>query len=347
MDIYTAWISGTVTELVVRRNLTVLKTLLMFTEPLSYTAGNIPAGYTQQTFYVYAVTALHNRLLADGVRHLVSLLGPNDGGLSSSTDQAALNFTVAQLGGVLDIWSSHDYDLQGYAAWHAMYAGATAVTGPTGKPFWVDEGGAGPEGVRNSSAYGTYVGAWQAALTNAGCSNSFLWLLQDQQYVWPLENVTNGDSFVNGLHRWGLQFWMPLSTAVRPAFYAHSVMSAFLRAPQGAPYATSCSVEGVTPGAVVAAAIAGGSPSGGRPDYRALLLVNEGATPVSVTVAATGPAPGGTTAYSRFLYDPAAVPTDGQPLPPSGSHPADGSPIADTLPPGAVVVWATPWEAPA
>lgn len=215
-----------------------------------------------------------------------------------------------------------------------------------GKPFWIDEGGAGGEDVRNASDYGTKLGLWQAAAMNAGASNTFLWLWQDQYYVWPLENATNSDSFQNGLHRWGLQYWLPdVADAARPAYYAVSTMSSFLRAPQGANYARSCTISGNTPGGIVASAVSG-SASLGRPEYIALLLVNEGETAAAVTVSVMPAAATGK--LCRYLYDPAAVPTDMQPLACSGSMAGlslSGGVVTDTLPARAVAVWASAWGA--
>lgn len=82
---------------------------------------------------------------------------------------------------------SAGYDYPDYASWHANTAANVAITAGTGKQFWLDEGGAGPESFRNSSAYGTYVGMFHAAVINGGVSTTLPWLFQDQYYTWPLE----------------------------------------------------------------------------------------------------------------------------------------------------------------
>jgi hypothetical protein len=346
--IYTNWISETVRELVLHRGFSNVDTLLLFTEPLTYDSGNVPPNMTQQSFYVSVARALHAQMLQDGTRHLVRFHAPNDGGIDSDPDMQALQYCVSELADVVDIWTSHTYELPDYASWYAVFARMTNVTAPTGSPTWVDEGGAGPEATRNGTDYGTYIALWQAALMNAGASNSFLWLWQDQYYVWPLNNMTNGDSFDNGLHRWGLQFWGPLSTGVRPAYYSMNIMTRFLRPPPGRSTANTVTVTGLQPGSgVIAAAI-------GTDTYRAVLLVNEANTTASVKLSLTGylAADAGANAasasipMSRYLYDPANVPSDTLPIPSSGSYPGDGSPIEDTLPPRGVVVWVTDgvWE---
>lgn len=133
LAIYTAWISQSVAELVQRRGLTNVGTLLLFTEPFTYDSGNMPPGYTQQTYYTYAVHALHRRMVADGTRQLVKFLGPNDGGLSWPSIVQALNFSVSTMNDVIDIWSSHDYDMGTYARWLQMFENATIITNTTGE----------------------------------------------------------------------------------------------------------------------------------------------------------------------------------------------------------------------
>ena len=335
LQVYYEWISETAKELVVTRGLTNAATLLVFTEPLDYASGLLPAGYTQDSFYALVVRGLHAYMTAAGTRSLVRFQGPNGVNLNG------LSFAVSNLNDVLDVFSCHDYSLGGYSHWLAKFTAGAAMTQGTGKPLWVDEGGLNGEALRNASDYGTYLSLWQAAAINAGVSNTFVWLWQDQYYVWPLENSTNGDSFQNGLHRWGLQFWLPDSVAVRPAFYAHSILTRFLRAPQGAAHAASVPVAGVSPGGAVGAAITG-TQAAGRPEYRAVLVINEGqaAADVTVDLSSSGSAP-----FYRYLYDPAHTPTDALPVQPSGTAQGPVHRITDTLPARAFVVWATAWEA--
>jgi hypothetical protein len=103
LAVYTKWISATARELVVNRGFKNAATLLLFTEPLSYDSGIVPPGYTQvcrvcvngiqctalhgasacmrdlcqESYYVYVIRALHERMVADGTRDLVAFMGPN------------------------------------------------------------------------------------------------------------------------------------------------------------------------------------------------------------------------------------------------------------------------------
>lgn len=95
---------------------------------------------------------------------------------------------------------------------------------------------------------------------------------------------------------------------------------------------------------MIAAAVSG-SVDLGRPDYRAVLLVNEGTASAVVQVSLQGtPTPA---SWTCFAFDPAFPPTDNQPIGPSGSLPSGVNVIVDTLPPRGVVVWTTPWDEPA
>jgi hypothetical protein len=175
-----------------------------------------------------------------------------------------------------------------------------------------------------------FIHIWETRMTAA------LILAADQYYVWPLENSTNGDSFYNGLHRWGQQPWLPYNTTVRPSYYVLATLSRHFGPRAAFGRAASVRTTG-SAGGVAIAALAGNADD---PTFRAILLVNEGTAPVNVTVslAAFGDSANG--ALTRFAYDPAQVPSDNAPLPPSGSYTGSGAPLQDTLPAGAVVVWA-------
>ena len=130
---------------------------------------------------------------------------------------------------------------------------------------------------------------------------------------------------------------------MRPAFYAHSILTRFLRAPQGVTHAASVPVVGTAPGRIVAAAITG-TPALGRADFRAVLIINEGTAAANVTLSMRE---SGGSSFLRFFFDPANVPDDNQPVGPSGTLPGPVDRLSESLPPRAFALWATPWEAPA
>ena len=336
VSIYTSWISNLIHELVVQRNFDNVNSLLLFTEPNGQGQGN--------TSYNSIVRDLHNRMIADGTRKYVSFQGPNYGGINNPDVLDKLKVNVQELSDVLDIFSSHTYNLPDYTSWYDLYSSTTALTT---KPYYVDEGGFAQESVRNQSDYGTYLAVWQAALMNAGAASSFVWIWSDQYYVYPLQNQTNADSFYNGLQRWGLSFWPAYSTDVRPGFYSQSILTRFLRPPQGAETVSTTRVNGGLAGGVWAAAVIGLTTT--RPDYHAILLVNEGQTQVNVTVDIVGgnTSPDSLPSLQRYAYDPANPPDDmGSMVLASGSVPVGTSVLVDSIPPRGVVVWASPWEEP-
>jgi pullulanase/glycogen debranching enzyme len=65
---------------------------------------------------------------------------------------------VAQLGDVIDIWSSHDYSKPDYASWLQTFEAYTAITSKSDaagrRPFWADEGGLNGEALRMRDEHG-------------------------------------------------------------------------------------------------------------------------------------------------------------------------------------------------
>ena len=156
--------------------------------------------------------------------------------------------------------------------------------------------------------------------------------------VWPLQNTTNGDSFYNGLHRWGQQPWLPYNTSVRPSYYVLSALTRYfgprVALGQVSTVETSSYVNGVA-----IAALAGNSDD---LSFRAILLVNENIAAVNVSIALTNFVCNcGNQALSRYAFDPASVPTDNDIISSSGSYDGSGAPLLDIIPGGGVIVWAS------
>ena len=173
------------------------------------------------------MTAIHERLLEDGRRHLVQLVGPNNTGWGRHVSEA-----VRDLDGALDIYSGHDYNLDDYAQWFRLCSSLQQRVASTGKPVWLDEFGFQNPRYRQMTDYGNYIAQAAAASLNAGNQASFIWLLFDQQYVAPLDTLTNNDSFARGVHRWGTCGW-PHDTVAGadrpyPHWYAFALLSRLL-----------------------------------------------------------------------------------------------------------------------
>lgn len=340
LPIYAKWVSASVHELVVVRGLSNVKILVAWTEPLDYDSGTYPTGYTRESYYAATIAELHTQLVADNVRHLIRIQGPN----SAPTPGNLAFARELHAAGHLDLASGHTYNQPNYASWLATYTLAVDQVRNVSFPFIVDEGGKSDEAFRNTTAYGTYLAAMNAAAINAGASATTMWLLRDQYYVWPLENASGHDGFYNGLHRWGVQPWLPYATTVRPAWYVVDMLMRLMGPLEGR-HGVTAVVSSPQTGQVAVAAVGDSDETYGC--QRAMMLVNEGATATAVDIhlldAVSGTCAAGTTLY-RYVYDPAAVPANSLPLPagrslqlPTGSN----CTLSDSLPAGSVVVWST------
>ncbi|MBL7965831.1 MAG: hypothetical protein JNK09_02465 [Prolixibacteraceae bacterium] len=236
---FALWIKESLHQLIQVKGYTNIKYLILFTEPLNYPAGIIPAGYTEPEYYDKVCTQIHEKLVESGLRSSLKLVGPNSG----STDTAAwVGWSVRNLDKVIDIYSWHAYNggkwnsnppLE-YDGWKNVVDVGRNKMKQTGKPFWIDEYGANrpDESLRFRADYGNYLAQCVAAFTNGGAQTSLIWLMFDQQYVAPGETTTNKDSFHNGVHRWGVVKWPHDDVAEPenpyPSWYAFSMMSKYL-----------------------------------------------------------------------------------------------------------------------
>jgi hypothetical protein len=219
----------------------------------------------------------------------VRIVGPNQTGDGPNLGDAASN-----LNAVVDIYSSHNYNLGDYGGWKQSVEGMIKKIAATGKPFWYDEYGRQDYNFRQGGEYGNYIAQATAAFINGGAQTSLIWLLFDQQYVDC--KVTNDDSFFDGVHRWGFCKWprdkVDNPTFPRPSWYAFSLMSRYLGGRNGTKvYQTTNSAQ------VVISAVQ--QPTG---DW-SFMLVNCGKT-VPVRLALSKPL--NKTLY-RYLYNPLRI----------------------------------------
>ncbi|MBU4151751.1 MAG: discoidin domain-containing protein [Proteobacteria bacterium] len=221
-DSYCQWVSESIHQIVQVRGFTNVKYIFMFTEP-SDGYGDTPHAKKVWDYYKDVLLAANRRLVDDGRRHLVKIIGPN-------TSQAPLwlDETTRELNDVVDIYASHTYNLTTYQAWYEVALQVKSAVAKTGKPFWIDEYGVQDIGLRQSGRYGTLLAEANAAFINAGAQTSMIWLLSDQYYPAPIKYITNGDSFLDGKHSWGLFPWLAESSATRPAWDAFVLMSRLL-----------------------------------------------------------------------------------------------------------------------
>jgi hypothetical protein len=314
--------------LVVVRGFTNVKYGVMYLEPHLKRERTYPypPGENEWSWYVKTVKAIDAGLKRRGLRDRIKLVGPNN-------SKGAVYFAeaVRDLAGTLDAFSGHDYNLPDYRQWHAFFSRMQRLASPTGKPFWIDEGGLQREAYRETGEYGTYVGEMCAAAMNAGSQVFMIWRLFDEHYN-QFASRTH-DSLYNGVHRWGACYWprdsVPEPTNCRPWYYAFSLITRLFNGGPGTRVFTT---------------------SGGRdvhisaaqwPDgQRSILVVNASPASRDIVVSTGGriEAP-----LHRYLYDPACItPTPAARLiRHSRTFPEGVERIEDQLPPRAVAVYST------
>lgn len=322
---YSRWVSDSVHEIVEVREFRNVKYLLLFTEPTVYKSGLVPAGETQWSYYVKMAHAIDQRLRADGRRGLVKLVGPN------AAEAFHLKDATVQLNDVIDIYSSHEYDQAGYTEWLAFCRRMADIVAPTGKPLWLDEMGKNGEAYRRTGAYGAYLAQIVAASMNAGLQTSLQWLLFDQQYVAPSENVTNKDSFHHGVHRWGVCGWphddIDGATSCFPPWEAVRLMSRYLGGRKGTK-TLECESSATLK---VAATVQGEGEI-------SILVVNTSDSPQDFSVEVLNDRM--KRPLYRHLYDPGNLPASGQ-APTPGVPVKISENLRDTIPAGGVAVYGT------
>lgn len=102
---YADWVSETVHQIVELRGFTNVKIFLLFTEP-QRADGILPENKTSYEAWHDAASAAHNALVRDGRRHLVKLMGPNEG---HTTTSDMVKWVSENTENFLDIYSSHAY----------------------------------------------------------------------------------------------------------------------------------------------------------------------------------------------------------------------------------------------
>ena len=288
LDQWADWMSESLYQIITVRGYTNVKYVMLFTEP-GTASGVLPTGYTQLMCLEEAVIALHDQLVTDGRRNLVKFVGPNYAAWQDVT-------TVKNdLDDYIDIYSAHGYSESDYSGWYSRATTLQSQIASTGKPYWVDEYGQGGLTNRESANYGNYLGQAIAAFLNAGAQSSQIWLLFNQQYPWPLNETTNGDSFENGVHKWGTTEFLADSQLPYPSYYVFSLISKYMGGSGTEVYSTTNSSD---------VYISATKQTSGDWSF---LVVNGNEEEQEITVNLSSSI--NKTLY-RYLYDPAQVPLD-------------------------------------
>jgi hypothetical protein len=268
---------------------------MLFVEPTQTERRPLPPGETTWSYYVKTVDAINDRLVADGRRNLVKLVGPNN-----SRDGYHLKEAVAELNKIIDIYSGHGYNKPGHADFLQVAQSMSSTAAQTGKPFWFDEygiSGSRYDEYRASGDYGTYLAEIVTATMNAGHQTSFFWELFDQLYI-ALAQLTNADSFYLGIQRTGTCKWPHDALVINPTYpwpswYAFSLLSRYLGGGSG----TRTLKTTGSPGLVVAATAPGDREF-------AVLVINTGKLERKFRVVFSSPV---RRPLYRYPYSPGAV----------------------------------------
>jgi len=337
-DKFAFWIAKSIEYYILVKGFDNIKYLCLFTDPVSYEAGPVPEGMDYFDAYEICCRKIHDKLIEFGLREKIKLMGPN--GIFASHDDTQLSRIIDRLDDVIDIYSMHTYSwcsqnfvkdknfvMTGYKGWldHASFIKKLAEK--TEKPIWFDEyglsgGSAAAESYRGGAWYGNYLAQINTAFINSGVSGSFLWMLFDQKYF---TNVTNEDSFHNGIQRWGTTFMpgdnLPDSRSVRPSWYVISLLSRYMSGGNASVYKVNCGEN---------AAAAATSPEEGK---TSLLVVNLTGKDVSVSINA------GISGLKRYLYDPKKIKPSAEKILIDSDMVTSTESFEDTLPPFGVAVY--------
>ncbi|MBW9155643.1 hypothetical protein [Clostridium tagluense] len=237
---FSEWLSESINQLVNVRGFTNIKYVMLLTEgSQGYLDTEKPSGFLSLwDWHRNIIKEVHIKLVEDNRRNLVKIVGPNNGNGGEHFEEALLGCSNE-----IDILSGHNYDLHDYNAWYDEAKKMVDYAKLINKPMWFDEYGETDKNLRSSPLYGNYIAQAVAGFMNAGCATSMLWLLFDQGYPYPLDKISNKDSFYNGIHEWGTTYWLPESMEPRPSFYAFSMISKLMGGTGTKVYETTCSSD--------------------------------------------------------------------------------------------------------
>ena len=282
------WASQSVHQMITVRGLTNVKYGILFTEPNTEhnEVGSAPSGYTQWTYYKAVVTAMHNKLVADGRRNLIKLVGPN----YLEEIPTILASAVSDINNVIDIYSAHSYSKTGYDGWFNLSTDIKNTVSSTGKPFWIDEWGSQDENLRAGAGYGNYIAQATNAFINSGAQTSMIWQISEDRFP----SAGYPGAIDNGFFMdYGSARYVPISKIPYPSWYSLALMTKYMGGAGTTVYGTTNN------NSVYISAIK-------QTDGNHSFLVTNGngtSQNISINLSATI---GGKTLY-RYVYDPSNV----------------------------------------
>lgn len=174
-----------------------------------------------------AMNAVHRALQREGLRNVVTTIGPNV--TSETSDDNCIQYLKFYQkyveDGACDHLSMHNYygnsiEADNYELWTERIDQALTVVPDNENLIW-DEYGMGASSTKilraNSGLYGYQMALANMAFLNKGLKTSIMWSLFDQQF--PDNTATSGDSFEDGVQRCGCMPTLLRSSYVYPYYH--------------------------------------------------------------------------------------------------------------------------------
>lgn len=127
---YGDWVSESLHQLIELRGFTNIKILVLFTEPADYAGKSTEDGMSPYDYWYTASKAAHDALVRDHRRHLVWLMGPNEGRPAwhgSLIDFDMLRWAASRADDFIDLYSAHTYRPVGLVPYSYLEQGRGAI----------------------------------------------------------------------------------------------------------------------------------------------------------------------------------------------------------------------------
>ncbi|KRE63341.1 golvesin C-terminal-like domain-containing protein [Paenibacillus sp. Soil750] len=213
LDEWAEWVSASLHQLITVKGYDNIKYVMSYNEP---SGGDFetPAGIDPKDYYKDMYQAIHDRLIADGMRSTIKLVGPDESGSSSEWTAYAATY----MNDVLDIYDGHAYNMD-YSTLPIWLSTRNSYIAPTGKPHILTEFAArGTNEDRSTFQYGVNLADLMVSGMRNGVSSMLYWRLADQQLVDPLNFIDT---------TFGAWPWLPESTMPRYSYYSLGLFSTF------------------------------------------------------------------------------------------------------------------------
>ncbi len=210
LDEWAEWVSASLQQLIVNKGYSNIQYVMSYNEP-NLGDFETPASINQLAYYEDMYRAIHARLVADGLRSSVKLLGPDE---SSGLDW--MEHAVQNMNDILDIYEGHAYgkNYETMAAWNTE---RLALVKPTGKPLMTTEFAA--PGDKTTYQNAVELADLIVSGMRSGSSGMLMWRMADQFLVDPLNFLDSSE--------YGTWPWLPDSAVPRYTYYTLSLFTRF------------------------------------------------------------------------------------------------------------------------